>query len=130
MDLDADGEPTDIDAFETRLEIKRGDDHTRLIEMINVLNDSTTPFESVMDRYFDAENVLTWVTVNALIHQVDAVTHNFYLHNPVDSDKFYFYRGITTAPSALSKYPPIASRLTSCCGASITAIQKAGPAIS
>jgi len=88
--LDDDGEPLDIDRFETRLEIERGDDHRKLIEMIKAVNDNARSFESILDQYFDAENVLTWITVNLLLHQTDAITHNFYLYNPIDSDKFYF----------------------------------------
>ncbi len=90
MALDEDGEPVDEDAFEERLEIERGDDHRPLVAMIEALNDPERTFESVMDEHFDAENVLTWVTVNFLLAQVDAVTHNFYLYNPADSDTFYF----------------------------------------
>lgn len=88
--LDEDGEPLDVDRFETRLEIERGDDHRKVIEMINAVNDKSRSFESILDQYFDAENVLTWITVNLLLHQTDAITHNFYLYNPLNSDKFYF----------------------------------------
>jgi len=31
-----------------------------------------------------------WITANLLLHQTDAITHNFYLYNPLGSDKFYF----------------------------------------
>ena len=88
--LDAEGAPLDEDRFEERLEIKRGDDHRKLVEMIRAINDPSRGFESVFERYFDEENVLTWVAVNFLLHQIDAVTHNFYLYNPEGSEKFYF----------------------------------------
>ncbi len=90
MALDEDGEPLDDDRFESRLDIKSGDDHRKLLEMVAAVNDKTRTFESVLAQYFDENNVLAWVTVNALLHQQDAVTHNFYLYNPVGTDKFYF----------------------------------------
>lgn len=88
--VDADGEPLDEDRFETRLGIKSGDDHSAVSEMIKAVNDNSRTFESVLEQYFDKDNVLAWVTVNFLLHQMDAVTHNFYLYNPVGTDKFYF----------------------------------------
>lgn len=88
--VDAEGEPLDVDRFETRLGIEGGDDHRKVVEMIRAVNDNSRSFESILERYFDEENVLTWVAVNFLLHQVDAVTHNFYLYNPLGTDKFYF----------------------------------------
>ena len=90
MALEDDGEPVDEDAFEERLEIERGKDHRALVRMIEAINDPDRTFESVMAEHFDEENVLTWVTVNFLLAQTDAVTHNYYLYNPEDSDAFYF----------------------------------------
>lgn len=90
LEVDEDGEPLDEDRFETRLGIKSGDDHSKVSEMIMALNDGSRTFDSVLAQYFDRDNVLAWVTVNFLLHQMDAVTHNFYLYNPVGTDKFYF----------------------------------------
>ncbi len=88
--VDSDGAPLDDDRFETRLDPKRGDDHRKVIEMIQAVNDNERSFDSILEQYFDKDNVLAWVTVNFLLHQMDAVTHNFYLYNPVGTDKFYF----------------------------------------
>lgn len=90
LEVDADGEPLDVDRFETRLGIQSGDDHSKVTEMINAVNDQSRSFDSILEQYFDKNNVLAWVTVNFLLHQMDAVTHNFYLYNPVGSDTFYF----------------------------------------
>ena len=90
VQVDEDGEPLDEDRFEQSLSIERGDDHSKLVEMLTALNDPDQSFESVFDRYFNHNNVLMWVTANLLMHQTDAITHNFYLYNPIDSDKFYF----------------------------------------
>jgi hypothetical protein len=88
--VDAEGEPLDEDKFESFLEIKSGSDHRKVSEMINAVNDNSRSFDSILEEYFDRDNVLTWVTVNFLLHQMDAVSHNFYLYNPVGSDIFYF----------------------------------------
>ena len=90
MALDADGEPLDEDAFEARVEIEHGDDHRVLVRAIEALADPDTPFDDVLARHFDEDNLVTWITVNFLLHQVDAITHNFYLYNPAGSETLYF----------------------------------------
>ena len=106
MALDADGEPVDEDAFEERLEIERGDDHRALVRMLEALNDPERTFESVMAQHFDEENALTWVTVNFLLAQKDAVTHNFYLYNPAGSDTFHFLPWDYDYAFGLEEEPP------------------------
>jgi len=88
--LDEDGEPVDEDRFEERLEIQHGKDHRPLLTMIRAVNDKSVPFETTLARYFDEENVLTYVAVNLLLGQPDATTHNFYLYNPAGSERFYY----------------------------------------
>ena len=91
MALDEDGEPLDEDAFETRVEIEvKGDkDHRPLIRMVEAVNDRGRDFGDVLDEHFDRDNLVTWFAVNLLLRQLDAVTHNFYLYNPADSERFY-----------------------------------------
>ena len=90
LKVDELGEPVSIDEFENVVEIKSGDDHRLLSEMITSLNDPSIPFKTTLERYFDDENVITWITVNLLFGQRDATLHNFYLYNPEGSQKFYF----------------------------------------
>lgn len=90
MAVDANGEPVDEARFNSRLEIERGDDHSKVVEMLTALNDPQQSFESVLDRYFNRNNVLTWLTVNLLLGQQDAVTQNYFLYNPLGTEKFYF----------------------------------------
>ena len=90
VQLKADGKPVDKDLFETSLEIEGGDDHRPLVAMLTALHDPERSFDSVLDQYFNRNNVLTWMAVNLLMHQTDAVTHNFILYNPIDSERFYF----------------------------------------
>ncbi|MGQ7842857.1 CotH kinase family protein [Granulosicoccus sp. 3-233] len=90
MAVDANGEPVDEARFNSRLEIERGDDHSKVVEMLAALHDPQQSFESVLDRYFNRNNVLTWLTVNLLLGQQDAVTQNYFLYNPLGTEKFYF----------------------------------------
>lgn len=90
LSIDESGEPTDIDSFEFRLEIKRGNDHSKLIEMLTALNDPARSFSSVLDQYFNRNNVLMWTTVNFLLGQHDVTSQNFYLYNKAGTDTFYF----------------------------------------
>jgi len=88
--IDEAGEPVNEQVFETILEIESGDDHRNLLAMANALHDPELPFSEFLDRYFNDNNVLTWVTVNLLLGQRDVTRHNYFLYNPESSEKFYF----------------------------------------
>ncbi|MFK7993237.1 MAG: CotH kinase family protein [Granulosicoccus sp.] len=88
--IDEDGKPLDKDLFESVLEIQNGKDHRNLIAMLEALHDPDQSFDSVMDRHFNENNVLTWIAMNLLIGQKDATRHNYFLYNPEDSETFYF----------------------------------------
>jgi len=90
LQVDSEGEPIDEDLFENVLSIENGDDHRALVAMLTALHNPDRSFESVLDQYFDRDNVTAWVATNILLHQTDAVRHNFILYNPTDTEKFYF----------------------------------------
>ena len=90
LQVDAEGEPLDEDRFERALEIEAGKDHRPLVRMLTDFHDPNRTFDSILDQYFDRENVATWMAVNFLLHQTDAVTHNFILYNPKGTERFYF----------------------------------------
>ena len=90
VQVDDEGKPLDKDRFETSLEIESGDDHSMLVEMLEAMHDPERSFDSVLDEYFNRNNVLMWMAINFLMHQTDAVTHNFILYNPKDTKTFYF----------------------------------------
>jgi len=60
------------------------------VDMLTAMQDPEQSFEDVFNTYFNRNNVLTWYTANMLLYQTDAITHNFYLYNPVGSEKLYF----------------------------------------
>ncbi|MGB1311334.1 MAG: CotH kinase family protein [Leucothrix sp.] len=89
--LDAAGKPLDEDAFETRMEIKRGDDHRSFVKMLGDINNPSLDFNTqVFNKYFNKDNYLTWLAVNILLDNYDTNFHNFYLYNPKGTEKFYF----------------------------------------
>ncbi|MFK7997478.1 MAG: CotH kinase family protein [Granulosicoccus sp.] len=90
MALDVDGVPLDEQVFERRMEIKRGKDHRNLIEMITAVNDPEISMESLLDQYFNRNNILMWMSMNLLMGQHDVVSQNFYLYNPTGTKTFYF----------------------------------------
>ena len=80
----------DKSMFEQYLEIKGNDDHSKLIEMLDDLNNFSIPIETVFNRYFDEENYFTWLAFQMLTGNSDIVSQNFYLYSPQNGKKFYF----------------------------------------
>ena len=61
----------DVDAFEDLIEIKGNDDHSKLIAMLDELNDYSIPITQIMDRWFCRENLLSWMAFHILMGNVD-----------------------------------------------------------
>lgn len=80
----------DKSMFEEYLEIKGNDDHSKLIAMLDDLNNFSIPIETVFERYFDRDNYFTWLAFQMLIGNTDIVSQNFYLYSPQNGNKFYF----------------------------------------
>ena len=85
-----DDETYDQAAFEEILEIKGNDDHSKLIAMLDDLNNYSLPIEEVFSKYFDEENYFTWLAFQMLSGNQDITSQNFYLYSPQLSDKWYF----------------------------------------
>lgn len=81
----------DQETFEQYLEIKGSDDHTKLIEMLDDVNDMSIPIEEVMEKHFDMENLTYWMAFNILIGNYDTQSRNTYLYSPLNRDTWYFY---------------------------------------
>jgi len=79
----------DVKAFEEILEIKGSDDHSKLIEMLEAVNDYTVPIEDTLDKYFDIENISYWMAFHLLIGNVDTQSRNFYIYSPLHGQKWY-----------------------------------------
>lgn len=110
MELDSKGEPINREVFEAVIEPQTGDDHSKLITMLNAINEnmSDEQFTQVFEKYFNRQNYITWMAVNLVLANKDTVSQNFYLYNPLYSDKFYFlpwdYDGISRATEKYAKW--------------------------
>lgn len=87
----ADDPNYNLDAFEDLLEVKGDDDHTKLIEMLNAVNDYSRPAEEVLEEYFDIENMAYWMAFHLLVGNRDTQSRNVYIYSPLNSNKWYFY---------------------------------------
>ena len=79
----------DKTAFEQLLEIKGSDDHQKLIEMLDVLNDETSPMEDLFETTFDTENIAYWMAFQILLGNTDTQSRNMYLYSPLNSKRWY-----------------------------------------
>ena len=77
-------------SFEGLLEIKGDRDHTKLIKMLEDVNDISIPIDQVLDTWFDRENICYWMAFNILINNVDTQSRNVYLYSPLNSNIWYF----------------------------------------
>ena len=83
-------DPTyDQTAFEKLLEIKGDSDHTKLINMLTALNDNSQPIDSILEKYFDRENLTYWMAYQILTGNVDTQNRNTYLYSPQNSNTWY-----------------------------------------
>lgn len=77
-------------AFEEMLEIVGNDDHTKLIAMLDDVNNYSLPISDVMDKWFDEDNLLTWMAFNILTGNIDTQSRNYLLYSPLNEDRWYF----------------------------------------
>uniref|UniRef100_UPI0025DE8B61 CotH kinase family protein n=1 Tax=Butyrivibrio sp. TaxID=28121 RepID=UPI0025DE8B61 len=79
----------DLDKFETYLEIKGNNDNTKLIEMLEDVNDYSIPIDTVIEEHFNMENLAYWMAFHILTGNVDTSSRNFYIYSPVNVDTWY-----------------------------------------
>lgn len=80
----------DVEEFEEYLEIKGSDDHSKLIAMLEDLNNYSVPIEDVMTKWFDEENYFNWLAFQILMGNKDTQSRNHFLYSPSNVNKFYF----------------------------------------
>lgn len=76
-------------AFEKILEIREGNNHSKLLDMLSAINDMDQDFAVVFAKYFNEENYLTWMAMNILLGNEDVLSQNFFLYNPTNSMTWY-----------------------------------------
>ena len=80
----------DQSAFETVLSCKGREDHTKLLNLIDMINDRSVDINDIIGTYIDRDNYITWLAYNILMANIDTTVQNFYLYSPLNSDKWYF----------------------------------------
>lgn len=79
----------DLKKFEEILEVKGDDDHTKLIAMLDKVNDYSIPIEQILEENFDIENIAYWMAFNLMVGNVDTQSRNFYIYSPQNVDRWY-----------------------------------------
>ena len=79
----------DIKKFEEVLEVKGDDDHTKLIHLLETVNDYSIPIEEIIEEHFDMENIAYWMAFNLMVGNIDTQSRNFYLYSPQNIDRWY-----------------------------------------
>ena len=79
-----------LDGMETVISCRGREDNTRLLEMIQAVNDTSRDINEVLDTYFDRDNYLQWLAFNLLMGNRDTTMQNFYLYSPLNGQKWYF----------------------------------------
>ncbi len=80
----------DLARFSEVLEPKVSQNHEKLIEMLEAVNDYSLPIEAVVEKYFNLDNLTSYIAFNILTGNVDSNAQNYYLYNPVNSDTWYY----------------------------------------
>ncbi len=75
--------------FEALLESKGEPEYTKLIALLEDLQDGEQDIRYLVKRWFREENIYTWLAFQILLDNPDTGTENFYLYSPTGSDTFY-----------------------------------------
>jgi len=79
-----------LDSFEARLESRGNQDNSKLLNMLDEVNNYSMDFEEVFEKHFDAENYFTWLAFQLLVGNKDTTSQNFFLYSPLNGLKWYF----------------------------------------
>ena len=79
----------DEKAFGEYLEIKGNSDHSKLLRMLDAVNDYSIPVEELMETYFDQENIAYWMAFMLLIGNSDTQSRNMYIYSPLNLERWY-----------------------------------------
>lgn len=76
-------------AFAFRLETKGNQDHTKLIGLLEAVNNYSVTTQELFDTYVDEENIAYWMALMILTGNTDTSSRNMYLYSPLNSSKWY-----------------------------------------
>ena len=76
--------------FEKRIEIKGNDDHSKLIAMLEDVNNYSMPITEVIDKWFEKDNLFSWLSFQILVGNIDTQSRNTLIYSPKNVDTWYF----------------------------------------
>lgn len=76
--------------FRQILDIRGNEDHSKLLAMLDDVNNYDLDINNVIAKHFNRENYLTWLAVNILFENIDTRTQNFFLYSPKNTNAWYF----------------------------------------
>lgn len=79
----------DEKAFSELLECKGNTDHTKLIRMLEDVNDYSLSTDDMLARNFNTENLAYWMAYHILTGNTDTQSRNCYLYSPQNSETWY-----------------------------------------
>ncbi len=77
-------------AFDTVLSCKGRQDNSKLITLVDMINDTSMDINDIIGPYIDRDNYITWLAYNLLTANIDTTVQNFYLYSPTNSSKWFF----------------------------------------
>lgn len=80
----------DQEAFDQILSCKGKQDNQKLIDLVEMINDTSIDINDIIGTYIDRDNYITWLAYNILLANIDTTMQNFYLYSPTNSDKWFF----------------------------------------
>lgn len=76
--------------FNEILEIRGSNDHQKLINMLNSIQNEDIHINDIIEYFFDLDNYLTWLAVNILFGNFSTSTEDYFLYSPSNTTKFLF----------------------------------------
>ncbi len=80
----------DLSKFSGVLEPKVSENHEKLIEMLDAVNNYDLTIQDIVEKYFDVDNLTSYMAFNILMGNEDSNAQNYFLYNPVGSDTWYY----------------------------------------
>lgn len=77
-------------AYDQILSCKGKQDNQKIIDLVEMINDTSIDINDIVGTYIDRENYITWLAYNILVANIDTNMQNFYLYSPTNSDKWFF----------------------------------------
>lgn len=80
----------DQEKFEEYLEIGGSDEHDKITELLEAVNNPDYKISEIVEKYFARDNLYYWMAFHILTGNKDVMNGNYYIYSSRGSDKWYF----------------------------------------